>query len=812
LGRGGSSPLIRTLRRFILLGAAAAAAASLSGSVAAAPGIAPRAAPTSEVIVTLHAPALAAYGRTLTSVRQTYERQIAAAQAAALRNLRHAIPSLQVVWRYRIVADGFDLVVPTADVPELRHITGIAKVWPDLTYTSLAVRRTAVTRAQAVKQGPQVIGADKLWGANLSTAGNGMKIGIIDDGVDARHVYFDPSGFSYPAGFPKGLTKDTTSKVIVQRTFAPPKPVYEYASSPFDPSRNGSFHATHVAGIAAGDHDTPAGALFLSGIAPMAFLGNYKALTIPTPGFGLDGNSGSIAAAIEQAVKDGMNVINLSLGEPEIAPSRDFVVHAIDAAAAAGVVPVIAGDNQFDQYAYGSISSPANSPGAITVAATTESGTIADFSSGGPTPVSLQLKPDVSAPGVAITSSLPVNQGGPFGELSGTSMAAPQVAGGVALLMQRHPSWTVAEIKSALVLTGNPVRDLDGHEVSVLREGGGLVDLVRADDPLIFAAPTSITFPVDGGTVPIDLSDAGGGAGSWSVAVRVQDPRAGVSIRTSPEVSVPGRISVTASVSSAARNGDITGFVVLTHGSDARRIPFWVEVDHPLLASEPSTQLTHPGIYEGTTLGGESKVRRYRYPTAGDTAYPGPEVVYRVHIARPVANFGVAVLSGRAVPHVVFAGDENHLVGFTGLPTTLNPYLSSFGESRPIAGAVLPAPGYYDIVFDTRSATKAGPFTFRYWVNDTTPPALRVLSTAGGKITVAITDRGAGVDPDSVTATLDGRIVDKTYADGRLTLPATPGSHLLIVTASDYQEAKNMEDVPAIKPNTATLRRTVVVS
>ena len=130
-------------------------------------------------------------------------------------------------------------------------------------------------------------------------------------------------------------------------------------------------------------------------------------MTIPTPGFGLDGNSAQIAAAIEAAVSDHMNVINLSLGEPEISPSRDIVVHAIDAAAAAGVVPVIAGDNQFDQYGYGSISSPANSPAAITVAATTLTGTIADFSSGGPTPVSLKLKPDVSAPGVAITSSLP---------------------------------------------------------------------------------------------------------------------------------------------------------------------------------------------------------------------------------------------------------------------------------------------------------------------------------------------------------------------------------------------------------------------
>src|SRR5581483_6691517 len=103
-----------------------------------------------------------------------------------------------------------------------------------------------------------------------------------------------------------------------------------------------------------------------------------------------------------------------------------------------------------------------------------------------------------------------------YGAMSGTSMAAPQVSGAVALLMQRHPSWTVAQVKSALVQTGDPVHDESGHEVSVLREGGGLIDLVRADDPLVFAAPTSLSFPVNGGAIPVALTDAGGGDGSWN--------------------------------------------------------------------------------------------------------------------------------------------------------------------------------------------------------------------------------------------------------------------------------------------------------
>ena len=176
-----------------------------------------------EVVVTLNAPSLLAEGRSLTSARSiSYGKRLARAQAQARSNLLSTIPSAQILYRYRIVADGFAIVVPTADVAKLTSIRGIAKVWPNLIYHSLAVTRTTVTRAQAMNQGPQVIGADKLWGANLSTAGEGIKIGIIDDGIDTQHVFFDPASFTYPAGFPKGITKDATAKVIfVERAFAP---------------------------------------------------------------------------------------------------------------------------------------------------------------------------------------------------------------------------------------------------------------------------------------------------------------------------------------------------------------------------------------------------------------------------------------------------------------------------------------------------------------------------------------------------------------------------------------------------------------
>ena len=109
-------------------------------------------------------------------------------------------------------------------------------------------------------------------------------------------------------------------------------------------------------------------------------------LTVPTENFGLNGNAPEIAAGIEAAVRDGMDVINLSLGEAEIEPSRDLVVAAINAAADAGVVPVIAAGNDFDDFGYGSVSSPGSAAKAITAAAVTKQLAIASFSSGGPTP------------------------------------------------------------------------------------------------------------------------------------------------------------------------------------------------------------------------------------------------------------------------------------------------------------------------------------------------------------------------------------------------------------------------------------------
>ncbi len=741
-----------------------------------------------------------------------YLAELTTAQNALARRIEHTLSAATVRWRYRIVLDGMAVSLPTSELPALSRLPGVASVYPDVSYGGASAK---------LSTGPQLIGADQLWGLpDFSTAGQGMKIGIIDEGVDQAHPYFNPSGYSYPPGFPKGVVGYTTPKVIVARAFAPPGETWQYAKTPFDPVY--SDHATHVAGIAAGDYtvDAVPGTAVLSGIAPRAYIGNYKVYTYPTDEFGLDGNAPEIAAGVEAAVADGMDVINLSLGEPEIAPSRDIVVAAINGAAKAGVVPTIAAGNEFEDQGNGSISSPGSAADAITAAAVTGTDVIAPFSSAGPTPISLEMKPDVSAPGVSILSSVPPREG-TWAQFSGTSMAAPQVAGAAALLRQHHPGWTVAQIKSALVLTGKPVLNANGAEVPSTREGGGLIQVPAANDPLIFAAPTGISFGLvktgTQATRAVQLTDAGGGAGSWTVTVDVQDPASGVSVTTPASVTVPDSLAVVAKAAAGAKEADVTGFIVLGNGTVTRRIPFWLRSEHPRLG-KPSATLTKPGVYHGNTRLGQSRVSTYRYPESPQPGItldlPGPEQVFRVVLPKRVANFGVIVLSrasGVAVtPRIVFPGDENRLLGVPAVPIAENPYQDEFGQAEPVSAVIAPASKTYDVVFDTPSRAQSGAFTFRLWIDDTTPPVVKLLTqtvSRGGLLRLSVVDSGSGVDPGSLVAGVDGKKAPEVYSAGTVTvrlngLFLTSGRHTIQLTASDWQETKNMESFGGILPNT----------
>jgi len=280
-------------------------------------------------------------------------------------------------------------------------------------------------------------------------------------------------------------------------------------------------------------------------------------------------------------------------------------------------------------------------------------------------------------------------------------------------------------------------------------------------------------------------------------------------------------VTMRAAVSKSATAREVSGFVVLTRAGQTRRIPFWLRATAARLAREPSRVLPRPGVYRGDTRGKPALVSSYRYPDhpggLGVTErLLGPEQVFRFVLRRPVANAGAIVLSharGTAVsPRLVQAGSEDHLTGYAGLPLRINPYQSNYFGLEPVVGVMRPPPGAYDLVFDTRSRRLAGPFTFRFWVDDTTPPTVRVATgrTALGRLRLTVSDRGSGVDPASMLARVDGGLRRILYwpATGRVEIVVgrlARGRHRLEFTVADYQETKNNEDSDRTLPNTRRL-------
>src|SRR5207253_11237176 len=110
--------------------------------------------------------------------------------------------------------------------------------------------------------------------------------------------------------------------------------------------------------------------------------------------------------------------------------------------------------------------------------------------------------------------------------------------------------------------------------------------------------------------------------------------------------------------------------------------------------------------------------------------------------------------------------------------------------------------------FDTAGRAAAGRYSFRFWVDDTTPPSVRLVSSRarpGGSLTLLLRDAGSGVDPASLSAMVDGSPRSVRYAGGRAVVslgdPA-PGPHAFVFRVSDRQEAKNMENGGPVLPNT----------
>jgi minor extracellular serine protease Vpr len=223
-----------------------------------------------------------------------------------------------------------------------------------------------------------IINADGAWGAagGRGMAGAGIKIADIDTGIDETHPFFDPTNFSYPDGFPKCDALDSDShtpdqdcryvspKVIVAKVF------YNKARQQGLDAQAIQDHGTHTAGIAAGVYPSEDAVVNgvtiddMSGIAPGAWLGNYNVF----PGNVDNARSEDILNAVDAAIADGMDVLNLSLGG-SYHGNNDLLAMGLDNAVDAGLVVAVAAGNSGP--GQGTLESPGRARKIITVAAST---------------------------------------------------------------------------------------------------------------------------------------------------------------------------------------------------------------------------------------------------------------------------------------------------------------------------------------------------------------------------------------------------------------------------------------------------------
>ena len=346
------------------------------------------------------------------------------------------------------------------------HISGDLPVVADMAITN------RVTRAEAVWDGSS--GLLGLFSYSGST-GRGIGVAVIDSGI-ADHAALK-------------------NRIVARANFVSTEPgVY---GDPFG-------HGTHVAGSIGGSADAAARVTtaYAGGSAPEVHFIDVRVLGRNGIGYTSDVIAG-IDWTIANRRRYDIRVINLSLGHPVAEPAAtDPLCQAVARAVDAGLAVVVSAGN-YGRTAEGApvlggITSPGNSPFAITVGSLDVRGTldrrddrVAPYSSRGPTKFDFGVKPDLVAPGSSVVSSesnrsyismtypqFHVAGRGTNGyqRLSGTSMATGVVSGGVALLLDANRYLTPAQVKLALQASARFDR-----EAGLIGAGAGLVNFADAE-------------------------------------------------------------------------------------------------------------------------------------------------------------------------------------------------------------------------------------------------------------------------------------------------------------------------------------------
>ncbi|MEU1894990.1 type VII secretion-associated serine protease mycosin [Streptomyces pristinaespiralis] len=278
---------------------------------------------------------------------------------------------------------------------------------------------------------------DELW---QDTKGKGVRVAVIDTGVDNDNVQLKPA---VDASAGKDLLK-------------PDKKNSDEKRGKTDGTVDLVGHGTKVAGIIAA---RPRKGTGFVGIAPESTI-----IPIRQNDENNSGNDRTMATAIDHAIAKGADVINISQDTVKPLGPESALGKAVQRAITAGVVVVAsAGNDGMDGKVKNTY--PAAFPGVLAVASSDRNNERAVFSQAGEFV-------GVAAPGVDIVSTVPGN-----GQCidNGTSFSAPYVAGVAALLKAKHPRWTPAEIIAEIEQTAT--RSVNGHDNFV---GWGVIDPVRA--------------------------------------------------------------------------------------------------------------------------------------------------------------------------------------------------------------------------------------------------------------------------------------------------------------------------------------------
>ena len=381
--------------------------------------------------------------------------------------------SLKSEFSFKHAVNGLGVRVSAAEAQKLRAVPGVRAVVPE------TIEQLDTTL------GPQWIKADTLWNgsAGVTTRGEGVVVGVIDSGVNRTHPSFTATSGSYTHINPLGVFKGhCATPAGAGKCSTKVVGLWDFIDGGNDgtsaDASDTDGHGTHTASTAVGNPVAISGGT-MSGVAPRSNIVAYKACDN-------DGCPGlPLLKSVDQAVADGVNVINYSIsGGPadpwgNIAPTPDgfsnSVTEAFLVAREAGIVVAASAGNSGP----GEGTTVKSAPWTMAVGAISKtSDTLASYSSRGPAFGLSLIKPDFVAPGSSIIAAAHDSSG--TATLSGTSMASPHAAGAAALLLAARPTWGPSQVHSALMLTARDTVTYSGSPTTPMDRGAGTIDLTKA--------------------------------------------------------------------------------------------------------------------------------------------------------------------------------------------------------------------------------------------------------------------------------------------------------------------------------------------